>query len=281
MFGHMKNIIAAAALICTAATVSAQGEYSQIAALRNANRGISGLRSTADGLHYTFRNGQGIAMRGYDGRPDEQLLLKVPFGYVDYAFSPDERYILTAAAEGSRPIYRHSYTADYYIAEVGGTPRRILEDARDVSFSPDGRTLAFARGNVRCRGISTAAAMAATAAMEGDRILALFDGRRDELLAFGLRREETFYRPDGVHAVLGNTTLELLDKYDAFVCLSRDEAQIRKVAGSAVEGKLHPLEHLKASSLIFTSPGDFSTTLKDLVYLRPAVFVEPRIPRTL
>lgn len=143
----MKNIIAAAALICTAATVSAQGEYSQIAALRNANRGISGLRSTADGLHYTFRNGQGIAMRGYDGRPDEQLLLKVPFGYVDYAFSPDERYILTAAAEGSRPIYRHSYTANYYIAEVGGTPRRILEDARDVSFSPDGRTLAFARGN--------------------------------------------------------------------------------------------------------------------------------------
>ena len=141
--------------------------------------------------------------------------------------------------------------------------------------------LAFARGNVRCRGISTAAAMAATAAMEGDRILALFDGRRDELLAFGLRREGTFYRPDGVHAVLGNTTLELLDKYDAFVCLSRDEAQIRKVAGSAAEGKLHPLEHLKASSLIFTSPGDFSTTLKDLVYLRPAVFVEPRIPRTL
>ncbi len=141
--------------------------------------------------------------------------------------------------------------------------------------------LAFGRSNVRCRGISTAAAMAATADTEQERVLALFDGRRDELLAFGLRREESFYRPDGVHAVLGNTSLELLDKYDAFVCFVRDEAQIRKVAEHAVEGKLHPLEHLKASSLIFTSPGDFSTTLKDLVYLRPAVFVEPRIPRAL
>ncbi len=141
--------------------------------------------------------------------------------------------------------------------------------------------LAFGRDNVRCRGVSTAAAMAATAGMTEQRALALFDGRRDELLAFGLKRDENSYRPDGVHAVLGSASLELLDKYDAFVCLSRDEAQIRKVGGASIGEKLRPLEHLKASGLIFSSPGDFSTTLKDLVYLRPAVFVEPRIPRTL
>ena len=141
--------------------------------------------------------------------------------------------------------------------------------------------LAFGRGNVRCRGISTAAAMAAAAGTLKTRVLALFDGRRDELLAFGLHRSETSYSPDGVHAVLGSTSLELLDDYDQFVCLSRDEEQIRKVAGSSIKEKLYPLEHLKASGLIFTSPGDFSTTLKDLVYLRPAVFVEPRIPRIL
>ena len=147
MSTHTKTILAAAALICTAATVSAQGDYARIAALRSANRGISGLRSTADGEHYTYRTAEGIAMRGYAPGSSETLLLRVPFGYVDYDLSPDESSILIAASEGSRPIYRHSYTADYYLAATGGTPRLILEDARDVSFSPDGHTLAFARGN--------------------------------------------------------------------------------------------------------------------------------------
>ena len=101
------------------------------------------------------------------------------------------------------------------------------------------------------------------------------------LLAFGLGNRNGSYEPDSFHAVLGKDSLKVLGDFDAFVCLSRDEAQIRRIAGGAVEEKLKPVEHLKASELIFASPGDFNTTLKDLVYLRPAVFVEPRIPRQL
>ncbi len=141
--------------------------------------------------------------------------------------------------------------------------------------------LAFRRENVRCRGISTASALAATAGLEAQRVLALFDGRRDELLAFGLGNRNGSYEPDSFHAVLGKDSLNALSDFEAFVCLAKDEAQIRRIAGDAVEEKLNPVEHLKASKLILASPGDFNTTLKDLVYLRPAVFVEPRIPRQL
>lgn len=141
--------------------------------------------------------------------------------------------------------------------------------------------LAFRRENVRCRGISTASALAATAGLEAQRVLALFDGRRDELLAFGLGNRNGSYEPDSFHAVLGKDSLNVLSDFEAFVCLAKDEAQIRRIAGGAVEEKLNPVEHLKASKLILASPGDFNTTLKDLVYLRPAVFVEPRIPRQL
>jgi len=141
--------------------------------------------------------------------------------------------------------------------------------------------LTFRHGGVRSRGVSTAAALAMSASICAPRVLALFDGRRDELLAFGLRREDAYYVPDGCHKVIGADSISLLDAYDALVCLAKDEAQIRKIAGDANAEKLHCSEHLKASNLISASPGDFSTTLKDLVYLRPAVFVEPRIPRQL
>ena len=70
--------------------------------------------------------------------------------------------------------------------------------------------LAFRRENVRCRGVSTASALAATAGLEVQRVLALFDGRRDELLAFGLGNRNGSYEPDSFHAVLGKDSLNAL-----------------------------------------------------------------------
>lgn len=68
----------------------------------------------------------------------------VPSGY---RISPDGNRILLE--ERLKPIYRHSYTARYYLAE-GPRLRRILAevpDMRDASFSPDGRGIAFSSGN--------------------------------------------------------------------------------------------------------------------------------------
>ena len=52
--------------------------------------------------------------------------------------------------ENSRYIYRRSFTADYYVYDVLHNRLEPLSDQgaqRDASFSPDGRMVAFARGN--------------------------------------------------------------------------------------------------------------------------------------
>ena len=120
------KILTAAALLCTAVATFGQGDYASILELRKANGSISGVRSTADGEYYTFRAGQNIARRSYANRAQSAVLLEVPFEWIDYTFSPDERTLLVAAAEGSQTIYRHSFTADYWIAKVGGVPEKIL-----------------------------------------------------------------------------------------------------------------------------------------------------------
>ena len=142
-----KTILSAAALLCTAVVAFAQGDYASILELRKANGSISGLRSTADGEHYTFRDGGAIARRSYTDRSQSEVLLNVPFAWLDYTFSPDERVLLVAAAKGAQTIYRHSFTADYWLAEVGGTPEKILAAVRDVTFTPDGKALVYAKEN--------------------------------------------------------------------------------------------------------------------------------------
>ena len=142
-----KILLSAAALICTAAVAFGQGDYASILKLRRANGSISGLRSTADGEKYTFREGRKIVRCSYSDRSQREELLNVEFDWLDYTFSPDEQTLLVAAAEGSQTIYRHSFTADYWLAKVGGTPEKILSSVRDVTFTPDGKALVYAKGN--------------------------------------------------------------------------------------------------------------------------------------
>ena len=143
----LKTIISAAAMCAVALSAAAQNEYDEVRKTRAANRSVYGMRPTADGEHYTVSDRSGIVRHAYADRSDTVRLLKTNFPIADYAFSLDEQAILFADARSVKPIYRHSYTADYWIAEGTEKPRKILEGVRDVSFSPDGRRLAFAKGN--------------------------------------------------------------------------------------------------------------------------------------
>lgn len=134
-------------MCAVALSAAAQNEYGEVRSARAANRSVYGLRPTTDGEHYTVSDRSGIVRHAYADRSDTVRLLKTSFPIADYAFSPDERAILFADARSVKPIYRHSYTADYWLAEGAEKPRKILEGVRDVSFSPDGRRLAFAKGN--------------------------------------------------------------------------------------------------------------------------------------
>lgn len=139
------------------------------------------------------------------------------------------------------------------------------------------------RRDVRRRGVSTAAAMADSLNLPDSttRVMVLFDGRRDELLGFGLERRNGTFAPSGFHEVLNAETLSPLAEHEVLIALDRDAARVQEIAGHMTAGKLRTVPHVTASCLIFNQPDDFSTPLTAPVYLRPAVFVEPRIPRSL
>ena len=134
-------------LCAVALCVSAQNEYDAIRRMRAANRNIAGLRSMADGEHYTANKGKSIVRYAYADRTDTVTLAQTQFPIRDYALSPDEQSILFADSHSVRPIYRHSFTADYWLSDSGNAPRKVLEAVRDVAFSPDGSRLAFAKEN--------------------------------------------------------------------------------------------------------------------------------------
>ena len=115
---------------------------------------VAGVRSMADGEHYTaMKEGRIVRYRYRDGGQDGVIFdargSELPDGqFSGYVFSSDERKILLITK--IEPIYRRSYTADYWIYDRDSeTLRRLSEAGREqvACFSPDGRRVAFVREN--------------------------------------------------------------------------------------------------------------------------------------
>ena len=139
-----------AAALLGAGIVQAQNEYAEIARLRGMNQTVRGIRSMADGEHYTTLEGSNIIRHSYAAAGSGERMLPssaANLTITDYSFSPDERQILIAS--GSKPIYRHSYTTSYFLAAGNSlTPvLREVEAPRDASFSPDSRLIAYSDRN--------------------------------------------------------------------------------------------------------------------------------------
>lgn len=121
-------------------------------------RGIQGLVSMNDGVHYTVRESDAINLYRYDDGVLIQTILnkenlipkgaETPLRINSYVFSTDERKILIATNTSS--IYRHSSQSDYYVFnrddqmlyQVSTNGKQQLAD-----FSPDGNLVAFVRDN--------------------------------------------------------------------------------------------------------------------------------------
>lgn len=120
------------------------------------SKGVYGINSMNDGTHYTvLEDGKKINMYEYaTGKLVNTLLDVEKAGNKNiksiqgYTFSPDESKILVFT--NYKSVYRHSYTADYYVYDFNSRELNPLSEkgAQQMAiFSPDGNMVAFVRNN--------------------------------------------------------------------------------------------------------------------------------------
>lgn len=67
-------------------------------------------------------------------------------GINSYTFSNDEKQILIAT--NKHPIFRHSFTADYYLYTIATKAiTKLFDQVQEPTFSPDGTKIAYAKAN--------------------------------------------------------------------------------------------------------------------------------------
>ena len=125
-------------------------DYKEIARIGRMNRSVHGIRSMADGEHYTVIENNNIVRYRYDQETEGERLLPESLNglrITDYTLSPDESKILIAS--GYEQIYRRSYTTHYQIFAKGALQEALPEarSPRDASFSPDGRLIVYSDHN--------------------------------------------------------------------------------------------------------------------------------------
>jgi len=119
-------------------------------------KSVTGLCPMNDGLHYTTKeDGNKIVKYSYKTGEKVDVLFDLSKienagfkAFSDYAFSNDETKILFTT--NSKPIYRHSFSAEYFIwnfitKEMAPLSANGLQQI--ATFSPDGERVAFVRDN--------------------------------------------------------------------------------------------------------------------------------------
>ena len=77
---------------------------------------------------------------------DTKSFSELKDGIDSYSFSNDEKQLLIA--NNLNQIYRHSFTADYYLFNLNTQEiSKILNQVQEPTFSPDGTKIAFSRAN--------------------------------------------------------------------------------------------------------------------------------------
>ncbi|MDR2129838.1 MAG: S9 family peptidase [Odoribacteraceae bacterium] len=120
-------------------------------------RRVESMKSLNDGEHYTRLEGGGKTLVKYSyksGKAVDTLIDLTDERYrevariEEYAFSPTESHVLIGTRR--RPIYRRSFTAEYYLFDFKNrqlTPLSAGGAQQVATFSPAGTKVAFARDN--------------------------------------------------------------------------------------------------------------------------------------
>lgn len=122
------------------------------------SKGVYGIRSMNDGEHYTVLENGGKKIVKYSYKTGQAVATLLDLETIegnenvryisDYQFNADESRILIST--NVTPIYRRSFTADYYIFDFKNKELNPLSEngkQRLATFSPDGLRIAFMRDN--------------------------------------------------------------------------------------------------------------------------------------
>lgn len=152
----MKKILLLLSVFMTLSmSLSAQKkfDYSDIMKGTFRTNSVYGVRSMNDGKCYTVTDQGKIVKYSYKTGANEGLIFDgtaeaTKLSFSDYTFSGDEKKILFTT--NVKPIYRHSFTADYWVYDIATKSLKPLstKGAQEVAtFSPDGSKVAFVRDN--------------------------------------------------------------------------------------------------------------------------------------
>ncbi|MEG2281726.1 MAG: S9 family peptidase [Rikenellaceae bacterium] len=154
----MRKIVLFVMAAIIALPSAAQGlktfTYNDINAGLFSPKSVWGLRSMNSGDFYTASQDQTIVKYSYSTGDKVDVLFDAnevspKIDYIwDYQLSNDETLMLIATEV--KEIYRHSYTAKYWIYDITKKELRELAQGADqevASFSPDGTKVAFVRNN--------------------------------------------------------------------------------------------------------------------------------------
>lgn len=149
-----KYLLLAVALLTTAVTFAQKKfTYNDLSDGLFASKTVRGVRSMNDGIHYTTQEGSAIVKYSYETGEAVDTIINTKnttpaLNFSDYEFSSDERKILLTV--DPQAIYRHSFTADYWIYDIAGNSLKKLSDngrQQVAQLSPDGQKAAFVRDN--------------------------------------------------------------------------------------------------------------------------------------
>ena len=134
-------------------TASAQVSYLQMIEARNQSAPAyispATLTPALGTDQYMELEGNFVKLYDYHRRSEGVTVFKTDNIIMSYVKSPDGTMALYEKWDGESPrqdIYRHSFISDFYVACPDGSTI-LIEDVRDISFSPNSKLLAMSYNN--------------------------------------------------------------------------------------------------------------------------------------
>ncbi len=148
----LTSIVALVAVVA-AGVAQPRFTYDDILAGKFSQRSVYGLRSMADGEHYTTLEKGVVCRYSYDKRNAGEVLCDtraagIEGSVADYTFSADESKIMFRL--DSRPLYRRSHFSKYVVYDIASGQIKSVDESADVRyavFAPAGNKVAFVKDN--------------------------------------------------------------------------------------------------------------------------------------